>query len=141
MTRRTRRSPALIALARLGVLLLVLAACSSPSTEQSRTFQLAELNDSGVTGTAVLTDLGDGSTRVVVDVDPAGHPEMPAHVHHGTCADLVPQPLHFLEMVAAGKSDTVLPLSLEELLAGDLAINLHVSLVDMGTYTACVDLN
>lgn len=141
MTRRTRRSPAYFAVVGLAVLLLVLAACSSPSGDQSRTFQLAELNDSGVTGTAVLTDLRDGSTRVVVDVDPGGHPEMPAHIHHGTCVDLVPQPLHFLDNVVAGKSDTVLPLSLEELLAGDLAINVHASLVDMGTYTACVDLN
>lgn len=118
---------------------LLLAACSS--TQESRTFQLEELNNSGVTGTAVLTDRGDGSTRVVVDVDPAGHPEMPSHVHHGTCADLVPQPLHYLDPVIDGKSDTVLPIALAELLAGDLALNLHVSAADMGTYTACVDLN
>ncbi len=121
----------------LAVVLLV-TACSA---RQARTFQLAELNDSGVSGTAVLTDLGDGSTRVVVDVDPAGHPEMPAHVHHGTCAELVPQPLHWLVNVVDGKSDTVLPLSLEELLAGELAINVHASFVDLDTYTACVDLN
>ncbi|MDP9468157.1 MAG: hypothetical protein M3P32_05375 [Chloroflexota bacterium] len=138
MTRRTRGLPAYNVLAGL---VLLLAGCSSPSTDQSRTFQLAELNDSGVSGTAVLTDLGNGSTRVVVDVDPAGHLEMPAHVHHGTCADLVPQPFKFLAVVVDGKSDTVLALTLEELLAGDLAINVHSSLVDMDTYTACVDLN
>lgn len=141
MKRRTRRSPALVVFAGLAAVLLVLAACSPAASNQSRTFQLVELNDSGVSGTAVLTDMGNGSTRVVVDVDPAGHPEMPAHVHHGTCTDLVPQPLHFLDMVVDGKSDTVLPLSLEELLAGDMAINVHSSLVDMDTYTACVDLS
>jgi hypothetical protein len=122
----------------LAALLLLSAACSA---QQSRTFQLQMLNDSGVTGSAVLTDLGDGSTRVVVDVDPAGHPEMPAHIHHGTCVELVPQPLHWLETVVDGKSDTVLPISLADLLAGDLAVNLHVSAEDMGTYAACVDLN
>lgn len=119
-------------------MLIVLAACSS---QQSRTFQLETLNDSGVTGTAVLTDLGNGSTRVVVDVEPAGHPEMPAHIHPGTCAELVPQPLYPLEMVVDGASETVVPASLSDLLAGELAVNLHVSAADMGTYSACVDLN
>ena len=76
-----------------------------------------------------------------MDVDPAGHPEMPAHIHHGTCAELVPQPLHWLDVVVDGKSDTVLPISLADLLAGDLAVNLHVSAEEMGTYAACVDLN
>ncbi len=119
-------------------LLLILAACS---TGQSRTFQLGTLNNSGVTGTAVMTDLGDGSTRVVIDVDPAGHPAMPAHIHPGTCTDLVPQPLHGLSTVTDGASETVVPASLTDLLAGELAINLHVSAADMGTYAACVDLN
>jgi len=127
------------ALGGLLVALLLLAACSPQ--ESSRTFQLEELNNSGVTGTAVLTDLGDGSTRMVVDVEPAGHPDMPAHVHHGTCAELVPQPLHWLNNVIDGKSETVLPISMADLLAGDLALNLHVSAADMGTYSACVDLN
>lgn len=137
--RSSSRSPVVTALGAMAVALLLLAGCASQAS--SRTFQLEELNDSGVTGTAVLTDLGDGSTRVVVDVDPAGHPAMPAHVHHGTCANLVPQPLHWLDVVVDGASDTVLPISLADLLAGDLALNLHVSAADMGTYTACVDLN
>jgi len=121
------------------VLLATLAAACS--ARQSLTFQLGTLNDSGVTGTAILTDLGDGSTRVVVDVDPAGHPQMPAHIHPGTCLELVPQPLYPLEPVEDGASDTVVPASLADLLAGELALNLHVSAADMGTYAACVDLN
>jgi hypothetical protein len=117
---------------------MALAACTS---EESRTFQLETLNDSGVTGTALLTDLRDGSTRVVIDVDPAGHLNMPAHIHPGTCVELVPQPLYPLESVVDGDSETVVSRSLSELLAGDLALNLHVSFEDMGTYAACVDLN
>ena len=139
MIRRSRRLLGITALGGLLVALLLLAACSPQVS--SRTFQLEELNNSGVTGTAVLTDLGDGSTRMVVDVEPAGHPDMPAHVHHGTCAELVPQPLHWLNNVIDGKSETVLPISMADLLAGDLALNLHVSAADMGTYSACVDLN
>jgi hypothetical protein len=122
-------------------LLMAIAITACSSTAESRTFQLETLNDSGVTGTAVLTDLRDGSTRVVIDVEPAGHLNMPAHIHPGTCVELVPQPLYPLESVVDGASETVVARSLSELLAGDLALNLHVSFDDMGTYAACVDLN
>ena len=138
MTNRPALPPIRFALMAMASLALVTAACS---TGESRSFQLGALNNSGVTGTAVLTDLRDGSTRVVIDVDPAGHPAMPAHIHPGTCTDLVPQPLHGLSTVTDGASETVVPASLADLLAGELAINLHVSAADMGTYAACVDLN
>ena len=121
-------------------LALVLPACAASQAE-SRTLELTTLNDSGVTGSAVLTDLGDGTTRVEVDVDPAGHPDMPAHIHPGTCADLVPQPLYPLENVIDGQSETVVEASLDELFTGDLALNLHISSQDFGTYTACAELN
>lgn len=137
--RRRRPAPVPIALAAALLAAIALAACGSQQT--ARTFQLETLNASSVTGTAVLTDLGDGSTRVVIDVDPAGHPQMPAHIHAGTCIDLVPQPLYPLMTVIDGASETVVPKSLAELLAGELALNLHVSAEDMGTYAACVDLN
>lgn len=120
------------------VALLLMSCTAAP---QGYTLQLQTLNDSGVTGTATLTDLGDGTTRVVVDVDPAGHLAMPAHIHPGTCQELVPQPLYPLEVVESGHSETVVPASLQELLAGDQALNLHASADDMRTYTACVDLN
>ena len=84
---------------------------------------------------------GEAPHPSVVDVDPAGHLTMPAHIHPGTCADLVPQPLYPLESVTDGDSETVVPRSLSELLAGDLALNLHVSFEEMGTYAACVELN
>ena len=138
MTSRTQRAPVSVTLPAALLIVIALAACGS---DESRTFQLETLNDSGVTGTAVLTDLRDGSTRVVVDVEPAGHLNMPAHIHPGTCVELVPQPLYPLQSVVDGGSETVVPRSLSELLAGDLALNLHVSFDDMGTYAACVDLS
>lgn len=138
MTRRSGRAAGSVAFAAALVGVIVLAACAS---QQSRTFQLVTLNATGVTGTAVLTDLGDGSTRVIVEVDPAGHPHMPAHIHPGTCVNLVPQPLYPLLPVIDGDSETVVPKSLADLLAGELALNLHVSAEEMGTYAACVDLN
>ncbi|HEX9738856.1 MAG TPA: hypothetical protein VGA91_06460 [Candidatus Limnocylindria bacterium] len=121
-------------------LALALAACTGQQAG-SRTVELATLNDSGVTGSAVLTDLGDGTTRVEVDVDPAGHPDMPAHIHPGTCVDLVPQPRYPLQNVVDGVSETVVPASLEELFAGGLALNVHTSTDDYATYTACAELD
>ena len=119
-------------------LALALPACAA---SQSRTVELETLNDSGVTGSAVLTDLGDETTRVEVDVDPAGHPDMPAHIHPGTCENLVSQPTYPLQNVIDGHSETVVEASLDELFAGDLALNLHNSSQDFATYTACADLN
>ena len=121
-------------------LALTLAACTGQQAA-SRTVDLTTLNDSGVTGSAVLSDLGDGTTRVEVDVDAAGHPDMPAHIHPGTCVNLVPQPRYPLQNVIDGISMTVVEVTLEELFAGELALNLHFSSDDFGTYTACADLN
>jgi hypothetical protein len=120
-------------------LAVTLAACAGQ--QPSRTVELATLNLSGVTGSAVLTDLGDETTRVEVDVDPAGHPNMPAHIHPGTCLALVPQPLYTLQNIVDGQSETVVQVPLDELFAGELALNLHFSNEDFGTYTACADLN
>jgi hypothetical protein len=135
--RRARRTA--VTLTWIG-LALALAACAGQQAA-NRTVQLETLNDSGVTGSAVLTDLGDGTTRVAVDVDPAGHPDMPAHVHPGTCLALVPQPLYTLQNIVDGQSESVVQVPLDELFAGELALNLHFSNEDFGTYTACADLN
>jgi hypothetical protein len=134
--RRARRTA--VTLAWIG-LAVTLAACAGQ--QPSRTVELATLNLSGVTGSAVLTDLGDETTRVEVDVDPAGHPNMPAHIHPGTCLALVPQPLYTLQNIVDGQSETVVQVPLDELFAGELALNLHFSNEDFGTYTACADLN
>lgn len=129
-----------IRIAGLAALLLVLAtACAGPQ-ESSRTVQLETLNLSGVTGTAVLTDLGDGTTHVTVEVEPGEYPDMPAHIHPGTCADLVPQPTYPLANVVDGSSETDIDASLEDLFAGDFALNLHASSNDWETYTACAEL-
>jgi hypothetical protein len=134
--RRARRTA--VTLTWIG-LAVTLAACAGQ--QPSRTVELATLNVSGVTGSAVLTDLGDGTTRVEVDVDPAGHPSMPAHIHPGTCVNLVPQPRYPLTDVVDGVSETVVPAALDDLFAGELALNLHASTDDYGTYTACAELN
>ena len=105
----------------------------------TRTIMLQTLNASGVTGTVAFSDVG-GRTRVDVSVDPADNPDMPAHIHPGTCDDMTPQPKYPLENVRAGSSTTVVPATIEELFAGNLAVNVHKSNDDLKTYTACVDI-
>jgi len=119
--------------------LLALGACGAPRGA-SRTITLGTLNDSGVTGSVKLTDVGTGLTEVVVHVEAAGNLDMPAHIHPGTCVDLVPQPRYPLRNVVNGDSTTVVPGAMADLLAGDLAVNLHRSNDDLATGTACADL-
>jgi hypothetical protein len=126
---------------RLGAVLVVMAlivGCAASNSTRV-TIDLKTLNNSGVTGTVTLISLGD-RTQVDVDVDPAGHPDMPSHIHPGNCENLVPQPKYPLRNVVDGEASTVIAVPLSELLNGDLAVNLHNSNEDMGTYTACAVL-
>lgn len=120
----------------------ILAGCASEASEQPPVQLVLEmLNSSGVEGSVTLVAVGPERTRVEIEVDPAGHGSMPAHIHPGSCAELVPQPTYALENVVDGRSTTEVPASLDELVAGDQAINLHRSNEEMDVYTACVDLS
>jgi hypothetical protein len=119
--------------------LTLLTACGAAPRRTER-LDLETLNDSGVSGTVTLTAVSDERTRVEIVVEPAGHASMPAHIHPGTCDDLVPQPEHPLENVVDGTSVTEVAASIEELLSGGQALNLHRSNTEMEVYTACVDL-
>jgi hypothetical protein len=120
----------------------ILSGCASEASEGPPIELVLEtLNSSGVEGNVTLVAVGPDRTRVEIEVDPAGHGSMPAHIHPGSCADLVPQPKYALESVVDGISTTEVPASLDELTAGDQAINLHRSNEEMDVYTACVDLS
>ena len=103
--------------------------------------ELQTQNDSGVTGTVTLTSAGEGRTLVEVTVVPNGHPDMPAHVHPGACSNMVPQPKFPLENVLDGVSRTEIPISMAELGAETVAVNLHHSNEQMRISVACVDVN
>ena len=104
---------------------------------KSVSVRMGAQNKSGETGTARLTPQGD-QTKVEISLKgaPKGTPQ-PAHIHEGTCAKLDPKPKQGLENVVDGKSSTVVPMSLETLTAGKLAINVHKSTDDIKTYVAC----
>ena len=92
-----------------------------------------------MSGTVTFSAVGD-RTGVEVKVEPDGNMDMPAHIHPGTCANLTPQPKYPLGNVRNGTSTTVVPATIDQLFAGNLAVNIHKSNDDLKTYTACVDL-
>lgn len=120
------------------VLLAVVAACDF-SAGATRTIALSEQRDSGVSGTVEFTVVGR-KTAVTIKVDTAGNLDMPAHIHPGTCDNMIPQPKFPLESVKDGSSSTVVPSTIEELFAGGLALNLHKSNDEMKISTACVEI-
>jgi len=124
----------------LTVLIGVLALSACQPEGATTTIALKTLNDSGVSGSVTLTELGSTRTRVVISVDPAGLLDMPAHIHPGTCDELVPQPRYALANVIDGDSTTEVPAAFSELLAGDVAVNIHRSNAEMDVYTACAEL-
>lgn len=111
----------------------------TPAPEpESVTVVLDELNGSGIAGEATLTANGD-QTDVSIQVTGAagGHP---VHVHNGTCAVLGEVSAGLTDIGPDGMSMTTIPLSLDDLMAGQYAINAHLSAEDITTYIACGDI-
>lgn len=122
-------------------LTVVVAACGGGGgTAAAKTVSLAAQNGSGVSGTATLTDAGNGQTQVVIKVDAAGNAAMPAHIHPGGCATLDPKPKYPLSDVKDGASTTTIAVPLADLTKTAFAVNLHKSADEIKTYTACGDI-
>ena len=105
------------------------------------TVKMTEQNGSKETGSAKLTPEGADKTKVVISLKgaPKGTAQ-PAHIHEGSCANLNPKPKQGLTNVVNGKSTTTVPMSIEQLTGGDLAINVHKSTEDLKTYVSCGDI-
>ena len=102
------------------------------------TSPLAVQNASGVAGTAILTDIGGGRTRVDirVTVGPGGSASMPNHIHSGRCPN-VGGVVHALNAVTNGVGTTEVNASLTDLLAGQFAVNLHRSAAESSVWVSC----
>jgi len=113
---------------------------TSAAAQQPITIQLAAQNNSGITGTVVLTPMG-AQTKVTLTLQgsPAGATH-PAHIHAGTCATLDPRPAFPLTPVQNGASETVVNVSIDQLRAARHAINVHKSPQEASVYVACGDL-
>ena len=122
--------------------------------------QFEPQNDSNITGGAILTDLGDNQTAVTIGVVAAGVTEpMPANIVPNDCASAEParhrrrgslpprpaaaslDPTTILQLgdLAAGSSNTVLALTLDDADRQPHAVVIYRSPAD-GTIVACADI-
>lgn len=134
-------------LTRVGVLGALIAALAISGIAQTSAqteviVPIEELNGSGVSGDATLTDNGDGTTTIDVAVDGAsgGHP---IHLHSGTCAELGDVVVALTDVDATGSSITTVDIPLatiQDPAVGPHAINIHLSADEIGTYVACGDV-
>ena len=100
-------------------------------------------NNSGISGSATFQEEG-GKVRVKLELTGSILglilPAEPAHIHAGACPN-VGAVVYPLQSVVNGKSETVLNVSWDSLKAQlPLAINVHKSSAEAGTYVACGDI-
>lgn len=140
MERRSLRRLSFVATLAVAILALASFSAKGAFAQDDVVVPINELNGSGVSGDASLTDNGDGTTTVDILVDGAtgGHP---AHIHSGTCAQLGDVVYPLTDVDASGESVTVVNVPLSDLLTtGPYAINIHLSADEIGTYVACGDI-
>jgi Cu/Zn superoxide dismutase len=120
----------------------MLSEFSSPASAQgqSTTMSLASQNNSGMSGTAVITELPGGKLRVEIRANGAGPGPQPAHIHQGTCANLDPAPKFTLMPLTNGASTTEVEGSLRDMTASPHAIHLHKAPDELPVYVACADI-
>ena len=117
---------------------VVVEARSAPEAAmQTWTSELRPQDGSERHGTAILTAVDPRRTTVEVTLSGGGE-RLPAHVHVGPCGSLDPRPRFALAEVQNGKSDTILPVPLQQLLSGKFSI--RVEAVQGATAVACGEL-
>jgi hypothetical protein len=121
----------------VGALMLLLMGLTASAADNSITVQLQAQNNSGESGTATLTDMGNNQTHVVLKLTNPPADAQPAHIHEGTCANLNPTPKYPLTNVTNGASDTTVNVSLASLMTGGFAINVHKSAAEASVYYSC----
>lgn len=109
-------------------------------TEEAPSLAVAlnELNDSGMSGEATLTETEDGTMVSLMVEGAAG--DNPVHIHLGTCDALGEVAAALTDIDADGMSETTVDLTLDELTSGEYAINAHESLENIANYVACGDI-
>jgi Cu/Zn superoxide dismutase len=103
------------------------------------TITLHAVDNSGVTGTATLTPMGE-STMVTLEINNPPPGALPAHIHFDTCAN--PSDIRFgLSNVVDGKSETTVSGSIAYLRRGHgrFSINVHRAQPDL-PIIACGDV-
>lgn len=115
----------------------VYTSCGNLAAESdSLTISLDEMNDSGQSGFVTLSSRGD-QTEVVVSA--TGGISALAHIHEGSCAELGGV-AHDLNDTSEAISSTTVSATLDSLINGSFAINLHTD-GNAGVYSSCGDIS
>lgn len=127
------------------IVLILVSGGDSEKTEDEAVMEKIQINlqalsDSGETGTATLTEV-DGKVVVTINLGGAPAEAQPAHIHLGACPN--PGAVEYqLAPVTNGNSESTVQTSLADLKSKlPLAINVHKSADDIGTYVACGDIS
>jgi Cu/Zn superoxide dismutase len=120
---------------------LLTVAQFSPAIAATSTLTVAlnAQNGSGETGTATLTQVGT-DVKVVIALKGAPATAQPAHIHDGTCAAIKGVAYPLSSVVGGASTTTVKGVTIDKLLAGTYAINVHESAADLGKYVACANI-
>ena len=103
------------------------------------TVKLSAQNGSGENGTATLTQTGsDVKVVIAIPNGPAG--PQPAHIHDGTCAGIQGIAYPLTSIASGNSTTTVKGVTIDQLLAGKYAINVHESTSNLGKYVSCGDI-
>ena len=108
-----------------------------PPTEVSINFALEELSESGQSGTATLTDKGT-MTQVELSIPTGALETELTHIHSGQCGESLGGVVFPLTSFVggSGSSSTLVEATLDSLMGGDHAINLHKA-GNPSVFTAC----
>ena len=118
-------------------LVLTSAFTTASAATSTVTVTMNAENGSGESGTATLTQEGSDVKVVVALTGASGTTPQPAHIHDGTCAD-IKGVAYALTSLDGGKSTTtVKDVTIDKLLGGSYAINVHESAANLGKYVSC----
>jgi len=124
----------------VSLVFVTVAQLSAAAATSTLTVAIHEQNGSGESGTATLTQMG-ADVKVVLAIKgaPATTPQ-PAHIHDGTCADLKGVVYPLSNVVNGSSTTTVKGVTIDKLLDGKYAINVHESAANIGKYVACGEI-
>lgn len=100
---------------------------------------LRERGNSGASGDATLTDNGDGTTRVRIDVEGAPPGSWPAQMGEGDCGSLGPTVFN-LNSVQNGESVTDVAVALTDILAEDYYVSMDFTDPTLSPAVVCGEL-
>jgi len=123
----------------ISLVFVTVAQLSAAAATSTLTINIHEQNGSGESGTATLTQEG-ADVKVVIALKGAPATAQPAHIHDGTCADLKGVAYPLSNVVNGSSTTTVKGVTIDKLLGGKYAINVHESAANLGKYVACGEI-